>query len=254
MSLTSDVQGFVGQCVGFVETVLPWVPKGPATAAQYNNGALTSAGATRVQANAAQAGDVVVWPAGVAGSSSSAGHIAVVTGQTAGGDIQVAQANWLENGATSLMTIPMATAQKLSIYAPPPGQEQQSAINATTAAQAIHLNLGGQTAPGTGPAIVTTSSSSSAANPNCRGLTEVLSGNAAGSSLPVVGGVVGAVTGTAMAPVSLVEWAAQPCKRWSFVTYLGIAAALGLGAYLLFRRQVNDAVGAVTGAAAKVAE
>ncbi len=112
--------------------------------------------------------------------------------------------------------------------------------------------LGGQTAPGSGPAIVTTSTASggSGANSNCLGLGDVLASNAHGSSIPIVGGLIGGISGTALAPVSLVEWAIQPCKRWSFAAYVGAAVVVGLGIYLVFRKQANEAISSIGKAAA----
>lgn len=113
--------------------------------------------------------------------------------------------------------------------------------------------LGGQTAPGSGPPIVLTSTSS-AQSSDCLGLGDMIASNAHGSSIPVVGGIIGGITGTALAPVSIVEWAIQPCKRWSFLAYAGVAVGLGLGFWLLFRRQAEQVGGAVMGAPGKVAE
>ncbi len=111
--------------------------------------------------------------------------------------------------------------------------------------------LGGQTAPGSGQALIIPGTPGASGNPSdCQSITDLLASNAHGSSIPVVGGVIGAVTGTALAPVALVEWAAQPCKRWSFVAYAGAAVVLGLGVWLLFRRQAEAAAGAVARAVA----
>lgn len=130
---------------------------------------------------------------------------------------------------------------------------QGAAAQATRVGQDTSLAaaaLGGLTAPGSGPAITvtdTTGSSSGPANPDCQSIGELIASNAHGSSIPVVGGVIGAITGTALAPVAIVEWAAQPCKRWTLLAYLGIGAGLGLGIWLLFRRQAEAAAGRVAG-------
>jgi hypothetical protein len=130
------LSGFNGQCVGWVEQVLPWVPYGPATAAGYAAALPQVPGVRQSSAAGAQPGDVVVFAPGQAGADSTDGHIAVVTGVSANGDIQVSQANWDENGQPSVMTIPAATAQGLSFFSPPPQDVQASAQAAVASVQA----------------------------------------------------------------------------------------------------------------------
>ncbi len=107
--------------------------------------------------------------------------------------------------------------------------------------------LGGGPVPTSATLISATSSDSSG---GCKTLTEYIDSNAHGSSIPVVGGVIGAVTGTALFPVALVEWAGQPCTRakagfWALAFLLG-----GVGFYFLFRKQADAAVSSVAKVAA----
>jgi hypothetical protein len=136
------LSGFNGQCVGWVEKVLPWVPYGPATAADYAAALPQVPGVRQSSAAGAQPGDVVVFAPGQAGADSSAGHIAVVTGVGANGDITVSQANWDENGQPSVMTIPAETAQGLSFFSPPPQDVQASAQAAVESMQAAQSTGG----------------------------------------------------------------------------------------------------------------
>jgi hypothetical protein len=108
------------QCVAWARQVESWVAGGPATAAGY----ATAPGYTHSSTPAP--GDVAVWPAGVAGSDPSSGHIAVVTEVDASG-FTVSQTNWPEGSGAVTMRVPATLESLLTFLAPPAGQEAQSA-------------------------------------------------------------------------------------------------------------------------------
>lgn len=222
---------FVGQCVGWVEAVLPWVPKGPAYAAGYTQ-KLPSVGATRIDAASASAGDVVVWQPGQGGASSPAGHIAVVTGSDGSGGLNVSQANWGSNGMPSIMHIPAALASTLAVFAPPPGQAGISATNAKLSATGLS-NAGSDNAS---PGAMTVGGTTSSATGN-----QTLSLGSITNDAGFLGSNV---------PGNIAKWAGQSSLKYSIMFDAASILLLGLGLYLLFRQQAapvtslgNDLVG-----------
>ncbi len=109
---------------------------------------------------------------------------------------------------------------------------------------------GGSVGSALGSVGQTTSTQGAVSTGGCQSLTSFIDSNAHGSSIPVVGGVVGAITGTALFPVAVVEWSTQPCVRWTAGFWLLAFGLGGLGFYLLFRKQADAAIGQVGKAAA----
>lgn len=225
--MSNPFASFVGQCVGWVETVLPWVPTGPAYAAGYTQ-KLPSVGATRINAAQASAGDVVVWQPGQGGASSPAGHIAVVTGTDGIGGLNVSQANWGNNGMPSIMHIPAGLASTLAVFAPPPGQAATSASRAIQSAGGLSNAGSDNAAPG---ALVVGGTTTNAAGNQAISLGSI-------TNDPGFLGV--------NVPGHLAQWAGQSSLRYSIMFDAASILLLGLGIYLLFRQQVSTAVSPVT--------
>lgn len=225
--MSNPFAGFIGQCVGWVETVLPWVPKGPTYAAGYT-AVLPSTGARRITAATAQAGDVVVFQPGQGGASSPAGHIAVVTGTDGIGGLTVSQSNWGSNGLPSVMSIPAGLAATLAVFAPPPGQEANSASRALLSAQGLS-NAGADRAAPSGPV--------------AGGTTTSATGNQA-ISLGQITNDPGFL-GTNV-PGHVFQYLGQSSLKYSLMFDVASVVLFGLGIYLLFRQQVASAVSPVT--------
>lgn len=257
------------QCVAWVEQVLRpigFLQYGPSTAAEYATssgaGSLVAQGWTQIKNTAAAAGDIVVFQPGTLGVDASTGHIGLVSGVSSSGGVEFTQANAPEGAGASVghLTGSQLTTSGVSIWAPP----AKLASDAASLAENASSQLGG--APnafdplGSAPlsAVQVDSSTSSAGGPSlsvmqggCQSLTDILASNAHGSSIPVVGGVIGAVTGTALAPVAIIEWAAQPCVRWKVVLFGGAAVVGVIAVFMLLKHNpVDDVKKAVPLAAA----
>ena len=184
-----------------------------------------------------QLGDVAVWGAGQ-GGAAGAGHAGIVTG-LGGGGVQVTSTNWPAGSGETQYTVGN---NNVGMGAPL-GYVNPTVLggkNIITGATGIGAGLASA-----GSSVASAGPTSSDSGAGCKSLTEFIDSNAHGSSIPVVGGVIGAVTGTALFPVSVVEWGTQPCVRWTAGFWLLAFAMGGLGFYLLFRKQANAAIGQV---------
>lgn len=226
----------VEDCTRFVASTLSWVPGHLGDAGQW----LTSARSQGLPTGSTpQVGAVAVFTGGQSGADPS-GHVGVVTSVQSPTSFTIAESNFSRgSGQTDVRQITGAVGSKVSdavsgfIYAPNSAAAAASATAATGA---------GQTLPGSDTAGTIVSVVPNAGPVGCQSLTALLESNAHGSSIPVIGGFLGAITGTALAPVAFVEWVTQPCKVWKGALFVGALAAGGVGLYLLFRREVDGAV------------
>jgi hypothetical protein len=267
VSLASDVQGFVGQCVGFVEKVSTWVPVSipgysTANASDYTK-ALPSIGSQQVKTPAV--GDVVIWTPNQAGSS--AGHIAIISAVTSTG-VDVTQSNWGTNQRPSIAKIPTSVLNNLAVFAAPNAAAQataaanasasETALQASnapvfafhTVASAFTLSQGSGVSGTAGSGVAGTLSTVTGlqGTPQCTSLSDYLRNDTPLASVPLIGPAVTAAT----APVKVLLWAKQPCKIWSAALVVMALGAAGMGFYLLFRKQADAVIGGAQSAVAKV--
>jgi hypothetical protein len=224
------------QCLQFVTNVTHIATSQGGTAFSSAADLATYAKSHGILSSTPALGDVAVWNASTNGADA-AGHAGIVTALGSAGQVQVTSTNWPGGQGATPYTVGQGN-NPIGMGLPS-GYINPAALGGNNIITGVNA-----------PVLTAATSGGSSSGGDCQGLTEILSGNAAGSSLPVVGGLVGAVTGTAMAPVSLIEWAAQPCKRWSFAVIAGALIATGIGFYLLFRREVDAGVETVGKAAA----
>ncbi|MGH3571464.1 MAG: M23 family metallopeptidase [Pseudonocardiaceae bacterium] len=109
-----------------------------------------------------------------------------------------------------------------------------------------------QTLPGSGRSLVTTSASQAPSSPNCQSLSDIFSQSGVSAVIGKIP-ILNVAWGAATTPQKLIAYATQPCVRWRVILYTGAVVVLGMGVWLLFRKEVEGAVGTVTGAAARVA-
>lgn len=237
--MPTSLSNFVGSCVQWVETVLPWVPAGPQYAYQYGAGTktqpgentLVQAGATPISASALAKsayggiGDVVVFNPNQANASASAGHIAVVTGVAQNGDVTISQANWAAPNKPSIMTIPASVAQGLSFFAPPAQDVASSAARAQASTQGLTSN---------GVLLASTGGGLTATAPAVSQPYQSL-GTELGNALPVIG-----------APGALLQWMAQR-QVWSTVVFVGIGLGMIVFGLHLLVRESGEGVGDTAG-------
>jgi hypothetical protein len=232
MSLIDGViqagSSFGVQCLQWVNNVTGGAGAGFATA-----GDLASYASSKgLLHSTPQLGDIAVYNAGQ-GGAGSAGHAGIVTA-ISGGAIGVTSTNWGTAGSGATQNFVGQGGGTPSGYVDPTAIGGKNIIAGQTGTTAT---LASSTTP-------------AASGGGCQSLTSFIESNAHGSSIPVVGGVIGAVTGTALFPVALVEWGTQPCVRWTAGFWLMALGMGGVGFYLFFRKQADAAIGSVAKAAA----
>lgn len=185
-----------------------------------------------------QLGDVAVWGSNV-NQASSAGHAGIVTA-ISGGQVGVTSTNWPQGSGAQQYTIGGGNLTAPSGYISPnsigghniiPGGVEGS-ISTPTAADIASATTGASTIVGTEATDLGTA---------------VSRAQTAASGTPFgLGQLSGAATG-------FFSWAGQSSLKYSFaLDVISIGMIVG-GVVLLFRREVNQAMGTVTSAVGSVA-